>query len=348
MKKHFLPFIIIVVIFATTLCTNKKQKEEEIIFSLVQDIGINEAKTEEEKPYQFSSIYSVDCDADGNIYVLDGKENCLKVFDRNGKFIKTLLTKGKGPQEIMNAYRIMINPFTENIFVLQEHGYQLKEFNASGEYIELYALPEQFIYYSDFIDKYKLLFVTRGKINGNMYNNFKILDLNTLKVKKEFAPTNRESRTNALMRFVIKNETLWTCPGDEMKLVAYDLNSGKKMKTIKIDEKYKKYKILRGQNWIRIVPYNFGKPLMINNKIYVLVAKIDYIGEDSLEAVHTPKSQQFFLYSLENDNLIKQKELTEIADQELVSLGCVWKNYVLFYKQEPYPMVRILEVKTIE
>jgi hypothetical protein len=87
---------------------------------------------------------------------------------------------------------------------------------------------------------------------------------------------------------------------------------------------------------------------MINNQIYVLVAQIEYHGDDSLEAVHTPKSQQFFLYSLENDHLIKQKELTEIADKELVSFGCVWKNRLFFYRQEPFPMIRILEVEVLQ
>ena len=345
MKKVSFLMIILILILASIVCEKKIQKKEEINIAAVKNIGIYEAKREEEMPFQFSSIYSVDCDTEGNIYILDGEENCLKIFDRKGNFIKTLLAKGKGPKEITNAYKIRINPFTGNIFVLQEYGYQLKEFNPSGEHIELYALPEQFFYYSDFIDKHRLLFVSMGRNNENTYSNFKILNLKTLKIEKEFAPTNRESMTNGTMRFIIKNEILWTCPGDEMKLAAYDLNSRKKIKNIKIDEKYKKIKFLKGQNWIRAVPYNYGQPLMINNQIYVLVAKIEYTGEDSIEAVHTPKSQQFFLYSLENDQLIKQKELTEIADKELTFLGCVWKNRLFFYKQEPFPMIQILEVE---
>jgi hypothetical protein len=42
-------------------------------FSVVANIGIEEAKSEGEGPYQFSSILSADCDAEGNIYVLDYK-----------------------------------------------------------------------------------------------------------------------------------------------------------------------------------------------------------------------------------------------------------------------------------
>jgi len=330
-------------------CENKKQEREDINFAKVKDIGINEAKTEQEKPYQFSSIHSVDCDYEGNIYILDGKEDCLKVFDRNGKFIKTLLTKGKGPQEIINSYKISINPFTGNLFVLQEYGYQLKEFDPSGEYIKLYTLPEQILYYFDFMDQAKLLFISAQKRpQENTYNNFKILDLKTLKIEKEFAPASRASVINGLMRFVVKNGTLWTCPGDEIKLAAYDLNSGKEMKTIQIDEKYRKYKILRGQNWIRGVFYNYAQPISISNKIYVIGTQIEYSGDDSLEAVHSPISQKFFVYSLENANLVKLKELTELADKELVFLRCVWKNRLFFYKQEPYPQVRILEAEVSE
>lgn len=345
MRRKFYLLFIIVLIFLLGTCNKKNGLNNDLKITLIREIGVEIAKTAEEKPYQFSVIYSIDCDKEGNIYVLDGKDDCVKVFDKNGKFLKKLFREGRGPQEIINAYKIIINKFTGNFFVLQEYGFQLKEFYLSGRYIKLHPLPEQISYYFDFIDKNKILYISGGKPNESIYNNFKIIDLKTRKIAKEFASVKRESIMNAQMRFIVTNGTLWTCPGDEMKLVAYDLNSEKEKKLIEIKEKYKKSKILRGPNWRRLVFYNYAQPILINNEVYVLIGKFEYIKEDTLEAVHTPKSQKFYLYSFDKGNLKFKKELEEISEKELVRFGTVWKNLLIFYRQEPYPLIKILEIK---
>lgn len=67
--------------------------------------------------------------------------------------------EGKGPEEIINAYRIVINKFFGNIFIVQEHGCQLKEFDPSGKYIKSYPMPEQIINYLEFIDKNRFIYI---------------------------------------------------------------------------------------------------------------------------------------------------------------------------------------------
>ncbi len=342
-RKFYLLFIVL--IFLLGACNKKNGRDNELKITLIREIGVETAKTTEEEPYQFSVIHSIDCDDEGNIYVLDGKENCVKVFDKNGKFLKKLFREGRGPQEIINAYKIVINKFTGNLFVLQEYGFQLKEFEPSGKFIKLYPLPEQILYHFDFIDKKRFLYISGERPGESIYNNFKIINLETMKIEKEFASVKRESIVNAPMRFIVINGTLWTCPGDEMKLVAYDLNSGEEKKSVEIGEKYRKSKILRGPNWVRLVLYNYAQPILINNKIHVLLAKFEYFMDDTIEAVHTPKSQRFFLYLFDKGYLKFKKELKEISEKERISLGTVWQNRLIFYRQEPYPVIKILEIK---
>jgi len=340
-KNEILIFLfIIVLIFLLGTCNKKNGLNNDLKITLIREIGVETAKTAEEKPYQFSVIYSIDCDNEGNICVLDGKEDCVKVFDKNGKFLKKLFREGRGPQEIINAYKIIINKFTGNLFVLQEHGFQLKEFDPLGKFIRLYALPERIQYHFKFIDRERIVYIAGTKIGDNIHNNFKIINLNTLKIEKESSLVNRESIINAQMRFIVTNGTLWTCPGDEMRLVAFDLNSGKEIKSIEIKEKYKKHKILRGPNWISALVFNHAMPIIIDKKMYVLVNKIEHFNESK----YSPKSCEFFLYLFKKGSLIKLKKILEINEATTL-LGTVWQNLLIFYRQEPYPLIKILEIK---
>jgi len=56
--------------------------------------------------FVFSQIRSVQVDEEENIYVLDSKEVCVKVFDKNGKHIRTFGKKGQGPGEIQLPTRM--------------------------------------------------------------------------------------------------------------------------------------------------------------------------------------------------------------------------------------------------
>ncbi|MBC8359502.1 MAG: 6-bladed beta-propeller [Candidatus Aminicenantes bacterium] len=63
---------------------------------LKEELTIGEGEADEE---MFSAISSVVVDDDGNIYMLDGEEKKVKVFDREGKFIREFGKQGQGPGE---------------------------------------------------------------------------------------------------------------------------------------------------------------------------------------------------------------------------------------------------------
>jgi DNA-binding beta-propeller fold protein YncE len=64
---------------------------------LEEDLSIG--TKEEETKYTFASITAIRADEEGNIYVLDGKEATVNVFDKSGKRLKNIGRRGQGPGE---------------------------------------------------------------------------------------------------------------------------------------------------------------------------------------------------------------------------------------------------------
>lgn len=61
---------------------------------------------EEVEDFVFSEIMSAQVDEEGNIYVLDSKEACVKVFDKDGKHLRTFGKRGQGPGELQFPTRM--------------------------------------------------------------------------------------------------------------------------------------------------------------------------------------------------------------------------------------------------
>ena len=71
----------------------------EDVFNLEKEITIGERDKDEES--LFISITSIGIDDEENIYVLDRKACQIKVFDKNGKFLRNIGRKGQGPGEML-------------------------------------------------------------------------------------------------------------------------------------------------------------------------------------------------------------------------------------------------------
>ncbi|MEW6456243.1 MAG: 6-bladed beta-propeller [Acidobacteriota bacterium] len=335
MKKNFLLNFSILILLVLALVADKN---ETVRIKIVASIGVEEIKAKGEDSYLFYTINSIDCDNEGNIYVLDKKASCIKIFSKNGKFLRKILREGQGPEEIRNPYRLAINRFTGNIFVLQEHGFQMKEFDVFGRFVKSYALPEQFFHYFEFLEKDRIIYIAKKCYEEKTCSKFKILNLNTLKIEKKFAPIQQPSIVYAYQRFIIKEGILWTCPDDKMELVAYDMITGKEEKSILIKESYREYKIVRGPNWWAARLFNFAQPLLINRNIYILLTKQDFLSIGSPPEL---KSKKLTLYRLEKDRLKRARGLPE---GDFMDLGTVWLNHIILYSWDPYPHIKVLEI----
>jgi hypothetical protein len=346
-RQRIILFILICISLLSAPWTCKKderQENEQEQAILLATVGIEEARREEEKPYQFSDISSICCDSVGNIYVLDRKDVCIKIFDSNGSFLRKILQKGQGPNEIENPVSVVFNKYSGNLFVLHKYGLQIKEFDKSGYLVQQYNLPEQMNKFFDFIDEIRFLIVARHFPGEHKYHNFNEVNLETVKIEKELIEIERSEMSNAYQMFIVKDGNIWTCPGDRMELVAYDFEAGDEIKKISIEGDYKELKILKGSddigNYIIGMFFNYAQPVLISDDIYVLIKRVDY-KDESRESRLNPIIREFSLYRLEFDSLVKKIDLSDHGHMEL---GTAFKNLLILYARDPFPHFKILKI----
>jgi len=304
---------------------------------VVTQIGHSGENSTADDPYLFSQIWSAACDAEGNVYVLDYKDACVKVFDQSGKFLRKMFREGRGPEEIEVPYRAVINKYSNHLFVLNMYGYELKEFDLSGKYINVFHLPHQIGIFFDFIDKDRLIF-----INTKTDERIRVLNLRSMEFEKELAKVEPvPSVVFGEQRFVIKDGILWTCHNDETELTGYDFDSGEEVARIPIPEKYEKYVIDKGEDfqgawWIARLR-QFAQPIILNDSLYVLFTRWGWTSDKPAKE----KSRDLSLYRLNGKMLEK---VTDLPEGSLMFLGDTWKNRLILYGSDPYPQVKILEI----
>lgn len=86
--------------------------------TLQADLTIGEDDTDPNS--MFSRLRSIQVDGQENIYALDTKETKIKVFDKNGKFLRSFGKKGQGPGEVDRPYRMEMT--RDNRLVIADMG----------------------------------------------------------------------------------------------------------------------------------------------------------------------------------------------------------------------------------
>ena len=110
----------------------KKYQSGKINFEKVFSIG-GENNTEE----MLSSVSRIALDKKGNLFILDSHENCVKKFDKNGKFILKFGREGKGPGELLNCYQMAVDP--KNRVITNDLGNRrFSIFSNDGKFIKSY------------------------------------------------------------------------------------------------------------------------------------------------------------------------------------------------------------------
>lgn len=98
-----------------TIINNPKEPiYGEDIFSSEQELSIGEAEGREE--YMFSRAWYVAVDNEERIYVMDQGESQVKVFDKNGTFLRSIGKRGQGPGELQNPNEIFLTDNNQLIF----------------------------------------------------------------------------------------------------------------------------------------------------------------------------------------------------------------------------------------
>jgi len=94
--------------------------------------GLSIGDNEVDSSYYFSVISDVKVDQEGRIYVLDGMESLLKIFDNQGSYIQTIGREGQGPGELQSPGGVYFSPKNE-IVLKDQKG--LNYFSKEGSFI---------------------------------------------------------------------------------------------------------------------------------------------------------------------------------------------------------------------
>jgi len=105
----------------------------EIKLELEEDLSIG---NEEDENYLFYRARDIQVDTEGNIYVLDSGNHRLQVFDKSGKYLRTIGKRGQGPGEFNSPTRLKLDNETGNIFVTDNMLRKIIIFENEGRYID--------------------------------------------------------------------------------------------------------------------------------------------------------------------------------------------------------------------
>lgn len=111
--------------------------------SLTKDFRIGEAQGKEET--MFGEVRGVDVDKKGRIFVFDHKRICIRVFDKDGQYEKTIGQQGQGPGELQTPQRMFITQ-QEEIFVEDHSARSFVYYSLDGDYLRKVSFFHVFIF----------------------------------------------------------------------------------------------------------------------------------------------------------------------------------------------------------
>jgi hypothetical protein len=110
----------------------EKPIHEANIFSSVEDLKIGEI--DGDKNYMFSRIRILVVDNNETIYVADSIETHIKIFNKNGEFIKVFGKPGQGPGEIGRIRSMQLTSNSE-LLILDSSNRKILYFSLGGDFI---------------------------------------------------------------------------------------------------------------------------------------------------------------------------------------------------------------------
>lgn len=108
------------------------------ILALEEELSIGRGDGKEE--HLFTRVNGMDVDDDGNIYVIDGFDVNIRVFDNNGVFQRTMGRKGQGPGELQMPIHVQITA-DGKVFVGDYLGSRAVYYSLDGQFIGRKSMP---------------------------------------------------------------------------------------------------------------------------------------------------------------------------------------------------------------
>jgi hypothetical protein len=124
------------------------------VLELKEDLSLG--GPEAQGDYAFGQIRTFIVDDAGSIYVLDTQSDHIKVFDRSGKYVRTIGRKGQGPGELENPMTLSFNR-TAGELAVHQSSRRISYFKTDGTFLRHLSLKE--------------MWALRGRVDsrGNIY-----------------------------------------------------------------------------------------------------------------------------------------------------------------------------------
>jgi hypothetical protein len=272
--------------------------------------------------YYIQETWGMDADSANNLYIPDYWNCTVTVFDKNGKYVRTMFGKGQGPGELLLPNNISI---LHNKMYIYESNRGIKVFNLQGRYIDFFVISQGFhrlfrafdnylltvdikiypIYPEDqrgnFLDLYsnegkKIRNIAVIKTEDNTYSSSWAFSVDS-KNRIYYPDSRDEYKINV---FSVEGKLLYSF-GREYKRVPFSDGLLAFLKKRKVDDMAKKLKypqvmfmILSDKNgyiWVVV-----GECTMYNDAEYKIESVIDIFNENG-EFLYTFKSPYFVYYS---------------------------------------------------
>jgi hypothetical protein len=107
-------------------------------WKLKEDLRIGSADAKDEAA--FADVRAIQVDDAGNIYVLDAQTSAVKVFDKDGKFVRRIGRPGKGPGELAFPVGLAWNEKGQ-LYVVDQHNARYALFDRNGKLVKEYPRP---------------------------------------------------------------------------------------------------------------------------------------------------------------------------------------------------------------
>jgi len=93
--------------------------------------------------YEIDSALNFVIDNDGFFYIYNRRESSIIKFDSNGKFIKKIGSRGRGPSELLDVSLLLYDKYTDLLYAYDTPTFSVKEISTDGEFLNQYDYPDK-------------------------------------------------------------------------------------------------------------------------------------------------------------------------------------------------------------
>lgn len=177
----------------------------EDIFSLEEDLTIGEKEREE---YVFYRARDIEADSEGNIYVLDSGDKQIKVYNKDGYFLRVVSRKGQGPGELLSPIDIYIDE-RDLIYTSDSENNRISIFNRRGDFVNSKNFKEVSVGKIIGVNSQGEIILIMDKRSPESDRNFMVLDysVNRYSPRFEFLE-NLHSLSIPVMQIFVKDGSM--------------------------------------------------------------------------------------------------------------------------------------------